>query len=65
MSAAAFRHMILHDDALADEFDAILGYRSSHADIVLPAPGGADVRVTSDGDTRVTSAGDRRVRSPG
>lgn len=34
---SAIRHMMLHQDTLADEYDAILGYRTSHAGIVLPA----------------------------
>lgn len=29
-------HMMLHEDTLADEFEAILGYRTSHEGIVLP-----------------------------
>lgn len=37
MSGSALRHMMLHGDTLADEFDAILGYRTSHSGLVLPA----------------------------
>lgn len=33
-------HMMLHQDTLADEFAEILGYRTSHEGLVLPASGG-------------------------
>lgn len=34
MNKTALRHMMLHSDTLADEYDAILGYRTSHAGLV-------------------------------
>lgn len=35
-------HMMQHNDALAEDFERILGYRTSHAGLVLPAAGGGD-----------------------
>ncbi len=41
-------HMMLHEDVLADEFDAIVNYRVMHAGLVLPG-GGGDYLLMADG----------------
>lgn len=53
-------HMMLHSDALADEYEAILGYRTTHAGLVLPAAGvgvGVDNILLEDGSNLLLEDG--------
>lgn len=52
MNKTALRHMMLHDDTLADEFETILGYRTSHEGLVQS--GYAHHMVRFDGSTYFT-----------
>ena len=58
MSKPALRHMMLNDDVLAGEFETILGYRTSHAGIVLPGGVPGNAITTIGGDAITTIGGD-------